>query len=328
MLRLGVMGCGGMGTGLLDRAVRLGRTQVAAIYDPDEAALKRGCERYSAEPVASERGLAERHDVDAVLIASPGAAHLQNVLAAAPTGKPIYCEKPLCTTVERCDRMIEACRRSGSKLFVGQVLRLFPLFWESHRIVQSGALGDPRLISITRAGRGLNHSRGWRASFQQSGGLLLEVNAHEIDYMLFLMGPVESVKGLALNLNQWGDCDDAIALQIRFRSGGIGMLHSSMASSVGEYRVHLQCACGNLLHGGWGGDLRYQAFADDKPTTVSAESLGGGPDPYERELISFFDWVESDTAPLFTGETGRAVVAVAEAAYRSIESGEEEPAPA
>jgi predicted dehydrogenase len=114
-------------------------------------------------------------------------------------------------------------------------------------------------------------------------------------------------------------------LQITFANGGIGMLHSSNASPIGEYRVHIQCTEGNLLHGGFGGELRYQASDSERPTVITADDLAHYPDPYDRELLSFFDWAQHDTPPLFTGETGRANVVVAEAAYRSLESGKPEP---
>lgn len=324
MIRMAVIGCGNMATELAQRSVDLRRAKIAAIYDPDPKALEKGCAKFAAEAETDLHKLAERADVDAFLIGSPGYYHHDNLTVVAPTGKPIYSEKPLCTTVERCDAMIETCRQFGSKLFVGQVLRLFPLFWKSHELLESGVVGAPRLISITRAGRGLNHSTGWRTSHKESGGNLLEVNSHEFDYMLFLLGEAESVYARGFNLNGWGDVEDAMSVVVNFKSGAVGMLHSSGSSPSGEYRVHIQAENGNILHGGFGGELRYRSFADEKPTVITGDDLSGYPNPYDRELTSFFDWIERDEPPLFTGETGRANVAIAEAAYRSIRSGQVE----
>src|SRR5262245_29688416 len=142
--------------------------------------------------------------------------------------------------------------------------------------------------------------------------------------MLFLMGEAESVYAQGLSLNGFTDYDDSILVQIQFANGGIGVLHSSNASPVGEYRVHIQATHGNLIHGGFGGELRYRAFTDEQATVITASELADLPNPYDRELLSFFDWAEHDIPPLFTGETGRANVAVAEAAYRSLNSGQPE----
>jgi len=227
--------------------------------------------------------------------------------------------------VAACDEMITTCRAHGAKLFVGQVLRLLPLFWKSYEVIRSGELGTPQVISVTRAGRGRFFGSGWRRSFAETGGLLLEVNSHELDYMLFLMGEAETVYAQGRNLNGFCDYDDALFVQITFKNGGIGLLHSSNSSPIGEYRVHLQCSQGNLLHGGFGGELRYRSLGAEQPTVILATDLKDRPNGYDWELTSFFDWVRDDTPPLFTGETGRANVAVAEAAYRSIASGKPEP---
>ncbi len=323
MLRLGVLGCGNMAFGLLDHLVKMGRVEITAIFDPDAEQLAKAVAKYGGEPISTQDEIAARTDFDLYLVASPPLYHEENILAVAPHGKPIYSEKPLCTTVERCNRIIETCHRYGAKLFVGQVLRLFPLFWESKKILDTGAIGEAKLCSITRAGRGDIFSKGWRTSHEKTGGLLLEVNSHELDYLYFLFGEAESVFAQGRQLNGWGDVMDAIFVQIKFRSGAIGVLHSSNASPVGEYRVHIQATNGSMTHGGFGGELKYRSFEATEPTTIIAKDLNYG-DPYARELASFLDWAEHGAEPLFTGETGRVNVAIAEAAYRSIESGQVE----
>lgn len=323
-VRLAVIGCGRMASDLARRSVHLGRAHIAAIHDIDARVMSDRAQEFGAETAADLDALARREDIDAFLVGSPGLHHRANVLAVAPAGKPIYCEKPLCTTVAACDEMIAACRASGAKLFVGQVLRLMPLFWKSHEVIQSGEIGTPQVISITRAGRGMFFGNGWRASFAESGGQLLEVNSHELDYMLFLMGEAATVYAQGRNLNGFSDYDDALFVQIAFKNGGIGLLHSSNASPVGEYRVHIQCSQGNMLHGGFGGEVRYRSFTAEQPTVVTAADLADRPNGYDWELTSFFDWVQQDTPPLFTGETGRANVALAEAAYHSLVTGKPE----
>ena len=321
MINLAVVGCGRMASDLARKSVKMDRARIAAIYDPDPAALAEKCAEFNADPIAEIEGLNARSDVDAFLIGSPPLYHYDNVLTLAPIGKPIYCEKPLCTTAALCIEMIDACSRYGVKLFVGQVLRLFPLFWRSHEVIESGVVGTPQLIVIRRSGFGGAFTYGWRTRMEESGGMLLEVNSHELDYMLFVMGEAQSVLATGFNLTQHGDFDDAMVVQIRFKNGGRGVLHSSLSSPVGEYGVHIQCSRGNIVHGGFGGELRYKLFNETDAVVIKREDLNDRPDPYDWELTSFFDWVEKDTPPLFTGETGRANVAVADAAYRSLASG-------
>ncbi len=321
MINLAVVGCGRMASELAKRSVDMGRAKITAIHDPNPDNLAKACETFQAAPVDEITGLLGRPDIDAYLIGSPGFYHHENVLALAKDKKPIYSEKPLSTTVPLCNAMIDICKEYHVKLFVGQVLRLFPLFWKSKEIIDSGVVGAARLCSVTRSGRGEHYATGWRSSLKQSGGPLLETHSHELDYLLFLLGKPAKVFAQGLNLNGWGDYQDSLFVQITFESGALGMLYGSNASPIGEYRVHIQCETGNIVHGGFGGELKYQSMSDDKPTIVPASDLSYMPNPYDRELTSFFDWIEKDTPPLFTGETGRANVAIADAALKSMADG-------
>lgn len=321
MINVAVVGCGQMASSLARKTAASGRARIAAIVDPDETARAERSAEFGAPAFDTIEEVLEYPGVDAYLIGSPPLYHHENVLALAPAGKPIYCEKPLCTTASLCTEMIHVCAHYNTKLFVGQVLRLFPLFWKSKEIIDTGAIGEPRLITVRRSGFGGPFTHGWRTRMKESGGLLLEVNSHELDYMLYIMGEAESVLATGFNLTKHGDFEDALVVQIRFKRGGLGLLHSSISSPVGEFGIHIQCSSGNLIHGGFGGELKYAAFGEKHPTVIKKEDLVDRLDPYDIELISFFDWVEHDTPPLFTGETGRANVAVADAAYRSLKTG-------
>ncbi len=325
MLRVGSVGCGQMASALLRKSVAMGRATIAAIYDPDPVALAERCAEFGAEPCSSIDEIKARTDVDVFIVGSPPLRHHENVMALAPLGKPIYCEKPLCTTAALCTEMIEACHAGGSKLFVGQVLRLFPFMWKSRELIDSGAIGTPVITTVRRSGFGGPFTHGWRTRFADSGGVLLEVNSHELDYLIFLMGQPESVLAHGFNLTKHGDFDDAVIVTIKFESGGIGVLHSSLSSPVGEYGIQIQCTAGNIIHGGFGGEFKYRSFTDTATTIIKREELNDMKDPYDWELESFFDWVEKGTTPFFTGETGRENVALADAAHKSLKTGVWEP---
>src|SRR5438874_7622326 len=57
-----------------------------------------------------------RRDIDLVIVTTPSGAHLEPAVAAAQAGKHVIVEKPLEITLERCDRIIEACDRHHVKL--------------------------------------------------------------------------------------------------------------------------------------------------------------------------------------------------------------------
>ncbi len=318
-VNIGVIGCGKMARDLAHRCMRLGRCRIAAVYDPDPNALADAAADLAAEPVHELGALCARADVDAVIVASPPGAHLEGVLAAAAARKAIYCEKPLGISVAECDKMIAACRKAGVPLFVGHVLRLFPLFRHSLRLIADGVIGKPRAISVTRAGYGTMFHSGWRARRSLAGGLLYEVHVHELDYMRAVMGQPVRVTARVDNILGGMEYEDQCFVLVDFANGGSGFLHGSMSSPIGEYRVHIQGTGGNIVHGGFSGSLRFQKVGGQVEEVHQADV--GGQNPYERELTSWIDSLTFGTEPLFTGEDGRIAVAMAECAYRSAASG-------
>ena len=316
-VNIGVIGCGSMARDLARRCVKLGRCRVAAVTDPDPESVAAAASEFMADIAANAEELCNRPDVDAVIVGSPPGAHLENVLVAAAARRPIFCEKPLGVTVAQCDRMIAACEEAGVLLFVGQVLRLFPLFAYSRSVITEGHIGDPRAIAVVRTGYGNAFHSGWRARRELAGGLLLEVNVHELDYMRSIMGEPARVYAITDNILRGMDYEDHAYVTVEFANGGAGFLHSSMSSPIGEYRVHIQCTGGNMVHGGFGGSLRYQPV--DGPVTEVLQADVTGMNPYDRELTSWIDAITRDAEPLFTGHDGRMAVAMAECAYRSAE---------
>lgn len=318
-LGVGLIGCGRMGMDLARKCARDARVRMVAVADPDEAARSTAASELGGTECVDAASLCALDGVDAVIVAPQPGQHLQCVLVAAGAGKQVYSEKPLAVSVAECDSMIEACRSAGVRLFVGQVLRLFPLFRRSLELLASGVIGTPRSVSITRAGQADGYAAGWRLSRAESGGLLMEINAHELDYMRAVLGRPESAYAATGRLQGRLEYEDQAFVLLKFAEGGMGMLHSSMSSPIGEYHVHIQGTSGNMIHGGFGGTIRYQA-AGGQLVEIPATDLDY-PDPYEAELRSWVDSVVDGATPLFTGEDGRLAVAMAEAAYESASTG-------
>ncbi len=317
-LAIGMIGCGNMAMELARRCANLNGS-IVAVYDPNPQAAQRAAEEFRAEAMPNEETLYADSRVEAVMVGSPGGAHLANVLTAAKHKKPVYCEKPLGVSVAQCDQMIAACREAGVPLFVGQVLRLFPLFWQSKQLIEAGKIGEPRAVSITRTGYSNMFVGGWRTSFAMTGGLLMEINAHEFDYMRYLLGEPVEVFAKMDNLYRIMEYDDQGYVLVTFASGAVACLHTSLSSPIGEYRVHIQGTKGNMVHGGFGGSLKYQT-RDGSGEEFKTDQVAV-PNPYDHELSSWIRSLTEGTEPLFRGEDGRAAVAMAEAAYLSAREG-------
>jgi predicted dehydrogenase len=183
------------------------------------------------------------HDgaVDAVYIATPPGEHERFALAVCAAGKPAYVEKPMARNHEECRRMIAAFASAGLPLFVAYYRRGLPRFRKARELVASGHLGritgvtcrfagpyHREVEAIVKGGAGLP----WRFEAQHSGGgLLLDLGAHTLDILDFILGPLESVEGLAANVGTQHLVEDAVAMTFRAAGGAPGTAHWNFASA-------------------------------------------------------------------------------------------------
>lgn len=314
----GLIGCGSMGVHLATQANQVEGAKVVAVCDPDQERASQASSKLGGVPTfANHNDMLSLSEVNAVIIASPNSQHAPQACDAAKAGKHIFCEKPMAPTLEECDRMIQAAKEAGVKLMISQVLRFFPVFQETIRLVSSGVIGEPRAVRIARTGgaKGIFES-GWRTKYAHTGGILMEINAHELDFMRVLCGDVELVNAVADQIvHGVYDYHDTFFVEMRFRSGAIGCLHSSIADSIGGYHMVIQGTKGTLMNEGFGGPIRYAEF-DGEQKVIQASEIQAE-EPYHHELRLFVEAVLEDKEPPITGLDGRAAVELAIAAYRS-----------
>lgn len=318
-LRVGLIGCGGMGMNLARHCHSLENAKIVAVTDAVAEAAKKAADEFGARRFPSYKSLIE-FDVDGVIIATPNDSHARYTIAAARAGKHIFCEKPMAMRVADCKAMIDAADKADVKLMVGQVLRLIPAFWKTHQIVSSGKLGKPFGMAVTRLGGPDGLSRGWRASKKQAGGVLYEVHVHELDFMRFVMGEAESVYASMGHFTEAKtEYEDVAFVQIRYRNGGIGTLHCGTSSSIGNYEMMVQCEKGTLVNGGFGGGIRYCKFREE-PMVVDQSELEKE-DAYHEEVRSWVDCITKGTPMVFDGHDGMKAIELCDAAYRSARTG-------
>lgn len=323
-VRLGLVGCGGMGRALAVRGSELDNVVVTAVADPAEANCEAAAEQFQAAGVDHYEKLISRDDVDAVVVATPGGLHRPVVEAAAAAGKPIFCEKPLATNTTDADAMVRAVNEAGVTAMVGQVVRFHPTHKYLKQMTTEGPLGEVISMYVERLGDGWgdNHPA-WRLSRAQSGGIILEVNAHEIDFMLWLAGPVTSVYAIGRRaLDARLDYPDIAHVSLTFAGGAVGVLQSSNIATLGSYAGRFDCHNGSAVVSQlFGGAITWLPRDGGDKQEVSPEEMKGE-DPVRAEMRAFVDSVVNGTPPAVPFEQARDVVAVGQAVYDSIDSGE------
>ena len=320
-VRVGLIGSGNMGSGLARACSRLENAIVAAVADPAAAAEKLADE-LGAKAFGDYEDMLAKGDVDAVIVAVPNFLHAEVSIAAARSGKHVFCEKPMAPTIGDCDRMIESAEENNVKLMIGQVLRYLPVFLKMKEIIDSGILGEPFSIYISRLGGGSwGNPQSWRMKAALCGGILYEISVHELDYMRHICGDVDSVSAFMGNYVQRDarDYEDTAHVLLHFRSGAIGTLIEGQCSSLGGYEGKIHCRKGTMHFDNGKNLVTYKTF-DGEPVSLGAEDMKTE-SGVSRELRYFIEAIIEDKEPAIPGEEGRKVIEIVQAAYRSAEQG-------
>jgi predicted dehydrogenase len=230
---IGLIGCGMIGQIHADGLAKLVEdgeivaVAAADLSDASIAATQRNCAFARTSNDASS--VIADPAVDAVMIATPTAAHRDVVLAAVESGKPVFCEKPLAPTFDVVQELCRAVDASGLIARVGFHSRFHPILNKLDAIVRSGELGRPMGYSLRDdqywpTGAVVPGHSSWRSDRAVAGGgALLEHSIHSADILSWLFGPARTV--YARTRQSFGfDVEDTAALTIEHETGVVGNL--------------------------------------------------------------------------------------------------------
>jgi predicted dehydrogenase len=278
--------------------------------------------------------------VDAVIITTPSGAHLEPALAAAQAGKHIVVEKPLEVTLDRCDRLIAACERHRV-----QLCTIFPSRFADASLALKQAVAQGRFGRLTLGETTCKWWRpqsyydegGWKGTRAlDGGGALMNQAIHNVDLLLWLLGPVTYLSGFTATLaHERIEVEDTAVACLRFASGALGVIQAATSAYPGLPKTV-------AVHGDRGtvvieqeDVLRWELdpeTAEDRQIKARfaqrTGASGGSSNPaaishegHRRQLADFVRAVQSGTRPAVDGREGRRAVEVILGIYESAASG-------
>ncbi len=151
-VRVGVIGTGRQGTGVMRGHQRLADVEIAAICDVYAPNLAKAAEvAPTAAKHADFRRILDDKSIDAVVIGTPDHWHALMTVLACQAGKDVYVEKPTSVAIAEGRAMVQAARKYNRIVQVGTQQRSQPHFQQAAEIVKSGALGDVTLVRCWNA---------------------------------------------------------------------------------------------------------------------------------------------------------------------------------
>lgn len=239
-MRFGLIGLGGIGQVRKAAIEKVPECLLTAAFDINrEMAGQLGSD---ARFFDSAEELLASDACDAVIISTPTNFHMDQAIAAMEAGKHVIVEKPMASSLEECQRMLEVSRRTGRVLTVGFNHRYFAAIKEMREAIQSQAIGKLSYIRAYTGHTGLSEFKSpWMYDKDiMGGGTLMDNGIHVLDLTQHLMGGVNSVSGIALT-DIWKldrSEDNGFAL-MRGNDNVVATFHSSWTEWKG-YRFYLE----------------------------------------------------------------------------------------
>ena len=340
MIRFGIAGFGLHAVRrLMPGFARARNCKVVALSRRDSHKAREAAAQYSIPHVfASTEELCRCSEVDAVLVATPNACHLQDVLTTVAAGKPVLCEKPMGMDAEECRRMVEAARNAGVLLGVAQVFRFAESTARFREHIAAGDIGRPIFARAEFSYPGAGHARTWLYNRSiAGGGPIADVGVHCIDALRYILQDeprlVSAVghsgerglgeRGLG---EQSSDVEAAAVLALSFQRGTLATV---LVSTRAHYRTPLEIV-------GDAGVLRANdALNVERPINLElwregqrvAEETVSNQLAYARQADSFAAAIEGREAFPVLGQQGWQDELILDAAYRSLSSGKTEEIP-
>ena len=262
-----------------------------------------------ADAFGKEFGIPHRHgsyealaadaDVEAVYVATPNPMHAENTLLCLRNRKAVLCEKPFAVNAAQARQMIDSARAAGLFLMEAMWTRFLPPIREAKRLVDSGAVGELRMIMADFGFRGEWDPARRTLNADLAGGGLLDVGIYPISLSSMFFGQASAVAAEA-HIGATG-VDEQAGMVVKYAGGRISVMAAGVRTQTpmeawllgAEGRIH--------LHNQWwrGSPLTLMVNGKD-PETVAPPVAGNGfnyqIEEVERRLAA--GKTESDIMPL------------------------------
>ena len=313
--------------------------ELVACWDDNEERGREAADAFGMEFRADCEAVAGDPRIDAVIVATETNRHAEYVELAAEAGKAILCQKPLATTLDDCDRIIEVVRRTGVKFSVAFQMRQDPVNRKIKELVDANAVGQIAVIRRRHCIGVLNNPdfftgpTRWHVDPVSNVGMYFDDAIHAADWFYWTFGPAKRVMAEIDNVvSNVAPDDNGVAL-FRFENGAIGTLFNGSTTVAGVNTTEIYGAEGTIIQD-YGdavstslprpegvaplrmirqGESNWEAF--DLPVPASqGERIAAVPRP-------FIDYVRGLSDEHVSAEEGRKSVEMILGAYRSAREG-------
>jgi predicted dehydrogenase len=235
-MKAAVVGAGLMGNVHADSLASVEGISLKWVVDKHECRGKALAEKYGATWTKDVNPLLKDSETQIVIHALPTYHRLEYLGKYMDAGKHILCEKPLARNLEEAQTILNTAKGYDKVFMTGHVVRYFWEYAQAHDLIISGEIGTPGIARLSRCGgrpSSQNKTDNWYLDFQRSGGVLLDLAIHDLDWLLWTFGPVR--RCFAQMTDPKDNHSDYSLAIIKFKTGVLAHVETSWTEAPGSF---------------------------------------------------------------------------------------------
>ena len=221
-LNYGLIGCGAAGKVHAYHFSKHGAVNFVSISDTSLDAVGLFINLFNPETKYFDyQNMLAKGNLNVISISTPPFFHKEQVLEAARRRTHILCEKPLATTLQDAQLMVDACNSSGVILGIMLPRRFYNNSQAVKKVIDSGELGKIKEVSfVLECNKRKEYYSTWRGKKKMvGGGILMSQAIHSIDQLVYFFGKPIKVKGNARITRDYLEVEDEAEAMVEFVSG-------------------------------------------------------------------------------------------------------------
>lgn len=326
IINVAVVGCGYWGPNLIRNFSSNSSCRMKTICDLDSERLDHLFDLYPEVQKETEfTELLQDNDLHAIAIATAVRLHYPLAKASLEAGKHTFIEKPMATSSEECQELVDLAKQKNLILMVGHTFLYSPAIQKIKEIVDRGELGDIRYINARRLNLGI---------FQKDINVAWDLAPHDVSIILYILGKMPKTVNCQGTSHIIPGVEDATSMTLQFGGGITAMIQSSW---LDLHKVREMTIVGSkrmIVYNDVEAQEKIKVFdaQQDRPPHYDtfgefafASNYGDRyiphlqqQEPLKVEVQHFIDSIHTKTQPLTSGENGLEIVRVLEASSQSL----------
>lgn len=267
-----LVGCGYIGKIHLEDIYDLEQIELVGVVDVSLENAKKFAQHYGAASYSTNyKDYLYRPNVDIFIIATYTESHVPILLDCIDHGKHVLCEKPLSANMAETRYCVDRIRKSNSKVLVGHILRHSPTYQKIAELVQTGAIGELKVMRVVQNHHALNWNRYSRLLDKTSP--IIDCGIHYIDLAQWLSGH---------RIVQLSGCGTILDSDVH--SYNYGMLTMTLDNGAVAY-----------FEAGWSKSISGCNIKEFVGTKGHIKLTMGADRPVQHEEGDLIEWYETET---------------------------------